>query len=85
MHAANLRAALGDEAFEEEADGGVHAEGFFDDGLEVREGLGFGKGYGVGELVLAVGGVDFGEEFGVGGFVAAEVVDDCAEGGGSCV
>ena len=44
--AAQIGAARGDEAGDVEADGRAEAHGFFEAGLEVREGLGFGEGHG---------------------------------------
>lgn len=79
MHAADLRATLGNESLQKEADGRVHAQGFFDDGLKVWEILGFGEGDRVGQFALGVGSVDFSKKFVVCGSVAADIVEDCTK------
>lgn len=55
------------------ADNRVHAETFFDAGVEVREGGEGGVGRGVGK----VGGAEGGDEERVGAGGAEDVVEDC--------
>ena len=77
--AGNHGAAGGDDAFVHDGEGRVHAEGFVDDGLEVREGAGVGEAD-VGVGVAGQVGVDFRAEGGVDGGVFEEEVEE----GGHC-
>lgn len=86
--AEDLHALGWDDALEDQAWGGVQAEGFLDDGVEVGEFLGFGPRDGfVGPRLDGAGcdgGVEFVHEFGVDAGVFKEEVEDCGEGDGSC-
>ena len=83
--AGDCRAGRGRHAREGHADGGMQAEGFVHDGLEVGKAVCLGERDGEGELALFPGGVELGDEFGFAGGVLEEVVDDRAGGDGGCV
>lgn len=78
-------AAGGRDAREGHADGGMQAQGFIHDGLEVGEAVRLGEGDGERQFAFFPGGVEFGEEFGFARRVFEEVVDDGAGGDGGCV
>lgn len=79
--------ALGwDDAFQEEAGGRVHAEGFLDDGVEIGEFLGFRPAdFGVfafGDSAVLCGFVELLHEFVVDTGMFDEVVEDAAQADG---
>ena len=59
--AGDCRAGRGRHAWEGHADGGMQAEGFVHDGLEVGKAVCLGEGDGEGELALVPGGVELGD------------------------
>lgn len=78
-------AARGRDPREGHADGGVQAQGFVHDGLEVGQAICLGEGDGEGESACLPGSVEFCDEFCFAGGVFEEVVDDGAGGDGGCV
>lgn len=78
----------GNHAFEDETGGGVEAERFLDDGVEVGQFLGFGPGDGlvgaVFDCALGDGGVEFLHQFCVDAGVLDEHVEDGGERDGGC-
>ena len=83
MLAADIDASRGHDTFERETRGRVKAERFFDAGIEVGEGLGFGPRHyprgTVFEISVTDSGVEFVHELLVASWVFQQVVEYCRE------
>jgi len=80
----NVHALRGHDALEDQAWGGVEAEGLLNNGVEVGELLGLGPRHGFigarGDGAGAGGGVEFVNKGGVDAWVVGKEVEDCGEG-----